>query len=93
MIRLSPNPSSTILIERVGGRGINGYTRVGALTGPGYRIEGNIIREPGDHAIALGAPELTAIVISGNQIFRAGRQPAIALLDGTKATVRDNLIK
>ncbi|MEN9404738.1 MAG: hypothetical protein RL091_3441 [Verrucomicrobiota bacterium] len=81
------------LIEQVGGRGINGYSRAGAISGDGYHIEGNVIRTPGGHGIALGAPELKAIVICGNRIIHPGQTPAIALLDGTKADVRDNRIE
>lgn len=77
-------------ITRVGRAGITCQSRPAALTGPGYRIEENVISEAGEHAILVNASEFAGTVIAHNRLGRTGKSPAILLTKGTRATLRGN---
>lgn len=93
VLGLGDNVIADNRIERVGRSGIDCQSRSGAQTGPGYQIVDNVIRETGEHAILVNAPEFAATLIARNQWVQIGRQPEISLSKGTRATVRDNQSK
>lgn len=78
-------------ITRVGQTGIDCQSRPKALVGPGYCIEDNVVSEAGEHAILVNAPEFTATVIARNRLGQPGKEPAIMLTEGTRATLRENV--